>query len=169
MKLEHITEWQQIYEYNRYLDKLFITKYQTPENNLYAPNCIEFLVEIGEFVNETRCFKYWSVKTPNKNSMLEEYADCLTMLLSFYGNLNTPPAFSQITYSESGLALMSLINELYAKSTKILPELSLPLLNEIFTLLLTLANSLNLSEIEIIKSLKEKQLKVKERLEDELY
>ena len=36
-------------------------------------------------------------------------------------------------------------------------------------LLLTLGYSLNLNEIEILETIKQKQLKVKERLEDKLY
>ncbi len=171
MKLKQISKWEEIYKYNRTLDEIFIAKYQSPANDMYAKNCIEFLVEIGEFVNETRCFKYWSIKTPDKALMLEEYADCLTMLLSFYGTfLNTPPNFSLITYSkEDNIDIMSLINNLYEDVAKILNNLSLPLLNKIFQMLLILAYSLNLNENEILEALNQKQLKVKERLEDELY
>ena len=169
MQLEYTSKWEEIYKYNRYLDEIFIAKYQSVEKDLYAKNCIEFLVEIGEFINETRCFKYWSIKKPNKELMLEEYADCLTMFLSFYGYLKQDPNFTKITYTNSNLNILSQINNLYEEATKLLNSLDLPLLNHIFKLLLELANSLNLSEIEVIDAVNKKQLKVKERLEDELY
>lgn len=40
-------------------------------------------VELGELANETRCFKYWSLKKPsNKDIILEEFVDCLHFILS---------------------------------------------------------------------------------------
>lgn len=40
-------------------------------------------VEVGEFANATRCFKYWSLKPPeSKERLLDEYADILHFLLS---------------------------------------------------------------------------------------
>lgn len=44
---------------------------------------LSVLVELGEFANETRCFKYWSLKGPSpKEVILDEYADGLHFLLS---------------------------------------------------------------------------------------
>jgi dimeric dUTPase (all-alpha-NTP-PPase superfamily) len=44
---------------------------------------LALLVELGEFANETRCFKYWSFKAPSpKEKILDEYADGLHFLLS---------------------------------------------------------------------------------------
>ena len=44
---------------------------------------LALLVELGEFANETRCFKYWSNKSPSpKATILEEYVDGLHFLLS---------------------------------------------------------------------------------------
>ena len=40
-------------------------------------------VEVGELANETRCFKFWSLKKPSEASIiLEEYVDCLHFILS---------------------------------------------------------------------------------------
>lgn len=42
------------------------------------------MVELGELANETRCFKFWSTRqTGEKNRVLEEYIDCLFMILYF--------------------------------------------------------------------------------------
>lgn len=44
---------------------------------------LALLVEIGEFANTTRCFKYWSNKGPEvKDRILDEAADCLHFNLS---------------------------------------------------------------------------------------
>ena len=79
----NISKWNKLYENNKRLDKIFIDKYQS-DTKLFEKNCIELLVEISEFINETKVFKYWSVKTPNKDKMLEEYADVITMILTFF-------------------------------------------------------------------------------------
>lgn len=40
-------------------------------------------VELGELANETRCFKFWSVKPPSdKEVILEEYVDGVHFILS---------------------------------------------------------------------------------------
>ena len=44
---------------------------------------LALFVELGEFANETRCFKFWSVKGPStKEVILDEYADALHFFLS---------------------------------------------------------------------------------------
>ena len=44
---------------------------------------LALLVELGEFANETRCFKFWSLKGPSdKATILDEYADALHFFLS---------------------------------------------------------------------------------------
>lgn len=75
--------YRRIYENNKRLDEIFIRKYENIQN-FYEYNCIEMLVELGEFVNETKCFKFWSTKSPNREKVLEEYADCITMALVMY-------------------------------------------------------------------------------------
>ncbi|MBP5216645.1 MAG: dUTP diphosphatase [Bacilli bacterium] len=53
--------------------------YQTTKSR----RLLALLVELGEFANETRCFKFWSLKGPSpKEVMLDEYADGLHFYLS---------------------------------------------------------------------------------------
>ena len=54
---------KKIYERNKELDHIFMKKYEAQEPLYFEKNCIEFLVEFGEFVNETKfeklgVFKY---------------------------------------------------------------------------------------------------------------
>lgn len=54
------------------------------EEEIIKKNILELLVEIGELANETRCFKHWSTKGPSeKEIILDEYIDCLFMILYF--------------------------------------------------------------------------------------
>ena len=52
------TKWHKIYENNIRLDKIYQEKYKDT-TDFYKKNAIELLVELGEFVNETKCFKYF--------------------------------------------------------------------------------------------------------------
>lgn len=57
-------------------------------------------MEFGELANETRCFKYWSIKPmSDKEVILEEYIDCLFMILCFCNmtNVSMDEAFPTAT------------------------------------------------------------------------
>ena len=82
-------ELEEIYKQSKYIDTLFEQQYniKSPEN--IRKYTLELLVELGELANETRCFKFWSNKGPSeKDVILEEYIDCLFMLLYFCNILN---------------------------------------------------------------------------------
>ena len=79
--------WNEIYIKNKRLDDIFFEKFKNDEK-MFEKNCIELLVEIGEFANESRCFKYWSNKSMKKEETLEELADCIMICLYFYNYLN---------------------------------------------------------------------------------
>lgn len=79
-----MSDFEKIYLNNKRLDDIFMEKYEKTEPQLFEKNCLEFLTELGEFANETKCFKYWSIKKPKKDEMLEEFADCITMILYFF-------------------------------------------------------------------------------------
>lgn len=58
-------------------------KHNLSGKSLLAEKLLALQVEIAELANETRCFKFWSVKGPStKTKILEEYVDCLHFLLS---------------------------------------------------------------------------------------
>lgn len=49
----------------------------------YSKRVLALLVELGEFANETRAFKFWSLKGPSsKEVILDEWADALHFFLS---------------------------------------------------------------------------------------
>ncbi len=157
----NLTRWNKIYQNNRYLDEIFIKKYQN-DDRLYDKNCLELMVEIGEFVNETKVFKYWTIKNPNKDEMLEEYADVITMILSFYGLYNLE--IQKLDYKIGENDILKIIMELYNKAYKFYKNKDKKLLEEIFQYILYIGKLLDLKEIEILDAIEKKQKIIEERL-----
>ena len=157
----NLTRWNKIYQNNRYLDEIFIKKYQN-DDRLYDKNCLELMVEIGEFVNETKVFKYWTIKNPNKDKMLEEYADVITMILSFYGLYNLE--IQKLDYKIDENDILKIIMELYNKAYKFYKNKDKKLLEEIFQYILYIGKLLDLKEIEILDAIEKKQKIIEERL-----
>ena len=155
-----MNNWNTVYSVNKKLDDICIEKYQE-DKLMYEKNCIEFLSELGEFVNETKCFKYWTIKKPKREEMLEELADCFTMLMYFYNVLNMD---IEIPNKKSDLNILEIINETYILGTKLYNNLSEELVNNIFSNLLLISDKLNIKETEIIEAITKKQTIIEERL-----
>lgn len=72
------------------LDNYIIeTKKITVNKEILKKKVIAFLVEVSEFINEYRSFKYWSNKPASERSIiLEELIDCLHFIISLGININ---------------------------------------------------------------------------------
>lgn len=158
--------FQDVYKRNKQLDDIFFSKYES-ENSMYEKNCIEFLVEFGEFLNETKCFKYWSIKKPQRDKVLEELADVFTMLLYFYNVANLD--IDDIDVVSTNSDALELINETYSLGTELYKKLSKELLDKIFMNLLTIAKNLDIDEKDIIEAIDKKHHIIEERLNNENY
>jgi len=154
-------KWNEIYEVNKELDMIFYQKYGNSED-IYRKNCIELLVELGEFVNETKVFKYWTVKSPDKEKMLEEYADNLTMCLYFFREfkLEIDDRYLHINSSDK----LDIINYLYSKISLLINNKDKELIKDIFGNLLYLGSLLDFTEEEIINAIKNKHEIIRKRL-----
>ena len=166
-RLTKLKRWENYYQKNKKLDEEFNSKYQENEPEFYEKNCIELLVEIGEFINETKCFKYWSIKSPNKEKMLEELADCLNMIFYFYGLLNLD--ITDFTNTKIEKNRLKQINHIYNLSTNLFNNLNEQDIKNIFVNLLDFAYSLDIQEEELLEKLKEKHQIIYNRLEDTNY
>lgn len=80
---------QKLLDMQRELDNFITKKYDPsmmPEDFLVY-RLLALQVEVSEFANATRCFKYWSDKEAEpRERLLDEYADILHFLLSI-GNI----------------------------------------------------------------------------------
>ena len=153
--------WNRLYKNNKRLDLIFADKYKN-DKKLFQKNLVELMVEIGEFVNETKVFKYWTTKRPNKEKMLEEYADVITMILTFYGlyDLEIKDSYPEIIETD----ILKLIMELFHKTYKFYEDNDKEILEEIFSYTLYIGTLFEFKEEEILSAIDKKQKIIEERL-----
>ena len=153
---------RKIYQRNKELDHIFMKKYEEKEPQYFEKNCIEFLVEFGEFVNETKCFKYWTIKKPKMEDVYEELADCITMILTMYYVLKID--ITDLKEHHKSTNVLEVINHIYSQGSKLMTKLDEDLVKDILANLFYLAELLELDKEEIYRVLTYKQDKVEERL-----
>lgn len=79
-----------LYNIQKDLDAYIAKNHNVNYEITHKKRLLALIIELGEFANETRCFKYWSNKGPSsKDIILDEYADGLHFLLSLGIPLNT--------------------------------------------------------------------------------
>lgn len=75
-------DWSKLYALQAELDSRIMKEHQL-DGDFFSERLLALQVEVGELANETRCFKYWSVKPPSPHSeILEEYVDGIHFILS---------------------------------------------------------------------------------------
>ncbi|UYZ21005.1 dUTP diphosphatase [Mesobacillus jeotgali] len=86
-----------LFEMQKALDHHIESQHKLEAEDLFDRKVLALLVEIGELANETRCFKFWSVKPPSQTEIiLEEFVDGVHFILSLgiecgYDDLETIP------------------------------------------------------------------------------
>ncbi|RYG74871.1 dUTPase [Lentibacillus lipolyticus] len=76
-------DWSSLYIMQKQLDDYIETQHQLGNEDLFQKKYLALLTELGELANETRCFKFWSTKPRNKQTIiLEEYVDGIHFILS---------------------------------------------------------------------------------------
>ena len=157
----NLVKWNELYKNNQRLDEIFIDKYHD-DTRLFDKNCIELMVEIGEFVNETKIFKYWTTKESNMEKVLEEYADVITITLTFFRefNLSIKEDYPKIEEKD----ILKLIMELYQKTYNFFKYRDKNLIEEIFYYTLYIGTLLNFKECDVLEAIENKQKIIEERL-----
>ena len=158
----NLLKWNKIYQTNIELDGIFYTKYGS-DKDVYKKNCLEILVELGEFINETKVFKYWSCKEPIKEKILEEYADVITMCLYFYREFGLKIDDRYLHLKTKNI--IELMNYLYHQMSLLMEKGNKKLIQDIFYNVLYMGELLNIKEEEIIDAVNRKHQIIKERLE----
>jgi dimeric dUTPase (all-alpha-NTP-PPase superfamily) len=116
---------QKLYSMQRQLDEHIETQHGLQGENLVEKKMLALLVEIGELANETRCFKFWSLKPSAPiEKVLEEYVDGLHFILSLGIELNFVYAVDKMkketeNYSlvEQFLCVFQAVNEFQQEKT----------------------------------------------------
>ena len=137
--------WEDILKRNTKIDEIFIKKYEDNEPNYFEKNCLSLITEIAEFLNETKCFKYWSIKNPDKDKLKEEYADALIMTLSMFNYLNIN--LELVEHSKTS-NILEIFNELFKDASNIMNKNILSV-KKVFSNLIYISTLLNITEEEI--------------------
>ena len=143
-------QYNDIYNRNKKLDDIFMNKYMDTEDKLYEYNCLELIVELCELANESKCFKYWTVKKPDKELVLVEFADSLLMVLYMFNTYNVDCVLT-IDVDSSDDILYE-FNVIIRMCTNLMNRDNITdmFLKEIFTRLIHIGKLLLLSDNEII-------------------
>jgi dimeric dUTPase (all-alpha-NTP-PPase superfamily) len=73
----------ELYPLQGELDATIHSNHHVSYEQVHYKRVLALLVELGEFANETRCFKFWSEKGPSEKAViLDEYADGMHFFLS---------------------------------------------------------------------------------------
>lgn len=107
------------------LDQRIVDKHHLEGASFGNEKLLALLVELGELANETRCFKFWSLRGPSEALViLEEYVDGLHFILSIgldYGYLDVelvPKFNNEISLTNRFLNVYSKIEHFNVESTK---------------------------------------------------
>lgn len=106
------------------LDTRIIEEHNLFGEVLFSQKALALQVKIGELASETRCFKYWSNKSPSqKEIIINEYVDCLHFILSIGIDKNfddIEPSCTKFNYNitEQFLDLFVDINDFVTCSSK---------------------------------------------------
>lgn len=141
-------EFQIVYDKNKELDAMFAKEYGNSED-IINKNKLELIVELGELANESRCFKYWSVKKPIKDKVLEEYADCMLMVLYFF-NILEVSLEEMFPKPKKANDILEEFTYVFNLSSRTRDEYNKDIIKEIFVNLLELGYLLGFTNQDII-------------------
>lgn len=114
----------ELYNLQKGLDLDIANRHNVTYDSTFEKRLLSLLVELGEFANETRCFKYWSTKGPSpKDVILEEYVDGLHFILSLGVKLNPRKFIYKIEKFDNNLT--DAILRTYKESVKLKDEYTL--------------------------------------------
>jgi len=114
-----------LYPLQEGLDKDIATRHNITYKSTFYSRLLALIVELGEFANETRCFKYWSLKpSSEKKVVIEEYVDGLHFILSLGVALGVRKTVYEIEKNNE-YNLTQAILEAYSESLKLRDNYSL--------------------------------------------
>ncbi|MDE3839856.1 dUTPase [Bacillus methanolicus] len=109
-------DFHKLFEMQKALDRHIESKHQLLDENLFDRKVLALLVELGELANETRCFKFWSVKPSSPHKIvLEEFVDGIHFILSlgidcgFEQEIELPQSKTTTSLNEQFLRVYQLI------------------------------------------------------------
>lgn len=155
-----------IYKETKFLDELFALQYDIKSQEIIRKYKLELLVEFGELANETRCFKFWSSKRAEpKEKVLEEYIDCLFMILYFCNitNISLEEDFPKTKEKDIVESFLTL----YEDGSKLIRNFKKETIKKLLVEILYLSSLLDFTLEDITRETKKKSLVIQERLKSD--
>lgn len=152
------------------LDESINKKHAVTYEDTIKERILAFLVELGELCNETRCFKYWSLKGPSpKPVVLEEYIDGLHFIMSIgiYAKFANTDAINVFDFDEK-LKLTDCLLDVYNLATDLIADVNRANYYEVLTHFLGLSVRLGFN-YEDLKVGYEKKLAINYQRQDNNY
>jgi dimeric dUTPase (all-alpha-NTP-PPase superfamily) len=144
LKIDELRELQKA------LDARIFTQHDTSRDATRIDRCLALCVEIGELANETRCFKYWSVRDASpKDVLLEELEDSIHFLLSLGIDLNDTSEYIEGIDDHEYLSQTFLA--FYRASAKLTESFNMKNYLACFSFICVLAEKLAFSESDLIE------------------
>jgi dimeric dUTPase (all-alpha-NTP-PPase superfamily) len=112
------------------LDSHIPQQHQVSYASTREKRILALLVEVGEMINETKTFKFWSKKpSAEKSVILDEYADGLHFLLSLSIEVQSSQHSYEITtlsktLTQATIAVFQAISDLSKSFTKVTLEIA---------------------------------------------
>lgn len=164
-------DFNKLFAMQNTLDERIRKEHDLVDKDLFHEKILALYVEIGELANETRCFKYWSLKPPaSRNIILEEYVDGFHFILSLgieCGFNNDIPDFMVISPDE-GADVTELFLDLIQAIVQFREKHSKDTYWGLLALFFALGKKLGFTEEEIVQAYIEKN-EVNHKRQDEGY
>ena len=127
------------------LDERIMTLHQEDRNNTRIKRVLALIVEINELANETRCFKYWSLKgSSSVDILMEEFSDTMHFVISLGIDLGLDTMIFQA--QEDNVDMTQLFMDWINASTSLIEHFDLEHFNRVGTLMATMAKALDFDE-----------------------
>ncbi|MCV3733555.1 dUTP diphosphatase [Mycoplasma enhydrae] len=160
-----IMELHLIFEAQKTLDKTFINNIEKEDLELFdTKKVIALLVELGEFANEVKAFKYWKKdKNIDRKKLLEEFADGIHFITSLAYQMEVPSKVEpKIRYDNFNLQLA----HTYKLFCNLLENKDKKSVQEAFEVYLGLGQLVDINEKDIIESYLYKNKKNYQRIKE---
>ena len=146
-----------LFDMQKGLDQHIEDQHQLATDDLFDRKILALLVELGELANETRCFKFWSLKGPSANQViLEEFVDGIHFILSLGLECGYEARFELTTISRQTENLTDQFITIYRVISEFQATRSFEAYQTLFQDYLHLASLLGFSNIEIEQAYIEK-------------
>ena len=127
------------------LDERIMALHQEERQSTRIKRVLALIVEINELANETRCFKYWSLKGPSPvEILLEEFSDTMHFVISLGIDLGLEQMMFKAKQDTSDLT--QLFIDWINASTALIHHFDVAHFNHVGVMMATMAQALNFDE-----------------------